>query len=97
MRQGQAEVHVLIKGVALSMALGALQCALQLACKDVLDHAVAAALGILPGLISLLADTALSFQLPVGWLHLHSVQLCLHSILGCGPVVLPIWQPQQVA
>lgn len=79
MWQGQAEVHELIKGVALSMALRTLQRALQLASKDVLYDAVAAGLSIVPGLISLLTDRAFSLQLLVGWLDLHSVQLCLHS------------------
>ena len=77
--QGQTEVHELIKGVALSMTLRALQRALQLASKDVLDDAVAAAVSVLPSFISLLTDAAFPLELLVGRLPLHSVQLRLYN------------------
>ena len=51
----------------------ALQRAVQLASKDVLDDAVFTASGIVPGLVSLLSDAAFALQLLVGRLLLHSV------------------------
>lgn len=80
--QRQAEVHELIKGMGHSMAGWALQGALQLPSKDILDDTVASAVGIVPCFIRLLADCAFAFQLLVGRLAWHSVQLCLYSKTG---------------
>ena len=79
LRKRQAEVHELIKGVAESPTGRALQSALQLPCKNVLDHAAASAVGILPGFIGLFVHSALALELLVGWLALDPVQLHLHS------------------
>lgn len=78
LRQGQTEVQKFVKGVALSTAVRALQAGLQLPRKDVLDEAVAAAVGVVPGFISLLCHTALPLQLLVRRLPLYSVSLSLH-------------------
>ncbi len=78
LRQGQTEVHELVKGVAEGATVRALQGALQLPCKDVLDDAVAPAVGVLPGFLCLLTHTAFSLQLLVRRLALHPVQFCLH-------------------
>lgn len=77
--QGQTQVHELIKGVAKSPTGRALQGALQLPCKDVLNDTVASAVGIIPGFIGLGIDRALAFQLLVRRLSLHPVQLCLQQ------------------
>ena len=81
--QRQTEVHKFIKGMGHSMASWALQSALQLPSKDILDDTVAPAVGILPCFICLLAYCAFSFQLLVGRLASHSIQLCLYSKTGC--------------
>lgn len=54
--QGQTQVHDLIKGVAECPTGRALQGALQLPCKDILDDAVASAVGVIPRLIGLCID-----------------------------------------
>ena len=81
--QRQAEIHEFIKCIRHSMASWALQGALQLPSKDILDDTVAPAVGILPCFICLLAHCAFAFQLLVGRLASHSVQFCLYSKTGC--------------
>ena len=81
--QRQAEIHKFIKGMGHSMASRALQSALQLPSKDILDDTVAPAVGILPCFIRLLAYCAFAFELLVGRLAVHSIQLCLYSKIGC--------------
>ena len=78
----QAEIHEFIKGMGQSMASWALQSALQLPSKDILDDTVAPATCIVPCFICLLAYCAFAFQLLVGRLATHSIQLCLYSKTG---------------
>lgn len=83
LRQRQAEIHELVKGVAKGPTGRALQGALQLPCKDVLDDAAASAVSILPCLISLFSYCPFPFQLLVRRLALYPVQLCLHAKQSC--------------
>ena len=77
-RQRQADVQKVIKSVAASATIRALQGALQLPCKDVLNDTAAPALTMTPSLLSLCAHRALSLQLLVGRLAHHQVCFCLH-------------------
>ena len=60
------------------MALWALQGALQLASKHIINYAAAPAALVLPGLLCLFADRACSLELLIRQLALNSVAFSLH-------------------
>ena len=77
-RQRETQVHEVIKLVSTGSAVGAMHSAQILALEQIMNHTVALALAIVPGLVSLCTDRALASQLLVRGPTLHPVRLSLH-------------------